>query len=51
LFVGGNIVVGKQDWEEVHQKFKDMGFDRVYPPGTSTETAVKDLKEALEVEA
>ena len=51
LFVGGNIVVGKQDWAEVHQKFVDMGFDRVYPPGTSTETAVKDLKEALEVEA
>ncbi len=51
LFVGGNIVVGKQDWNEVHQKFLDMGFDRVYPPGTSTEVAVNDLKEALGVEA
>lgn len=50
LFVGGNIVVGKQDWTEVHKKFMDMGFDRVYPPGTSTETAVNDLKEALGVE-
>ena len=50
LFVGGNIVVGKQDWDEVHQKFLDMGFDRVYPPGTSTEVAVRDLKEALGVE-
>jgi methylaspartate mutase sigma subunit len=50
LFVGGNIVVGKQDWDEVHQKFLDMGFDRVYPPGTSTEVAVHDLKEALGVE-
>ena len=50
LFVGGNIVVGKQDWEQVHKTFLDMGFDRVYPPGTSTETAVKDLKEVLEVE-
>lgn len=51
LFVGGNIVVGKQDWNEVHQKFIDMGFDGVYPPGTSTEVAVNDLKAALEVEA
>ncbi len=51
LFVGGNIVVGKQNWAEVEQKFKDMGFDGVYPPGTSTEVAVHDLKEALEVEA
>lgn len=50
LFVGGNIVVGKQDWNEVKQKFMDMGFDSVYPPGTSTETAVKDLKAALQVE-
>ena len=47
LYVGGNIVVGKQDWEEVHKKFKDMGFDRVYPPGTSVETEIKDLKEDL----
>jgi methylaspartate mutase sigma subunit len=47
LYVGGNIVVGKQNWEEVHGRFKAMGFDRVYPPGTSTDTAIKDLREDL----
>ncbi len=47
LYVGGNIVVGKQEWEDVHKRFKDMGFDRVYPPGTSVETSVRDLKEDL----
>lgn len=47
LYVGGNIVVGKQDWNEVQQRFLDMGFDRVYPPGTSTDTAIHDLKEDL----
>lgn len=47
LYVGGNIVVGKQDWNDVEGRFKDMGFDRVYPPGTSVETAVHDLKEDL----
>ncbi|MCM0649433.1 methylaspartate mutase subunit S [Clostridium swellfunianum] len=47
LYVGGNIVVGKQNWEDVYQRFVAMGFDRVYPPGTSTETAVKDLREDL----
>lgn len=47
LYVGGNIVVGKQKWEDVYQRFKDMGFDRVYPPGTSTETAIRDLREDL----
>lgn len=43
LYVGGNIVVGKQNWSEVQGKFMDMGFNRVYPPGTSTETAIADL--------
>lgn len=47
LYVGGNIVVGKQDWNEVKAKFEDMGFDRVYPPGTSVETSLKDLQEDL----
>lgn len=47
LYVGGNIVVGKQNWEEVYDRFKAMGFDRVYPPGTSTVTAIKDLREDL----
>ena len=47
LYVGGNIVVGKQKWEDVHKRFKDMGFDRVYPPGTSVDTSIHDLKEDL----
>lgn len=49
LYVGGNIVVGKQNWEEVYGRFKDMGFDRVYPPGTSVETSVSDLKKDLHI--
>lgn len=44
LYVGGNLVVGKQDFKEVEKKFKDMGFDRVYAPGTLPETAIYDLK-------
>lgn len=47
LYVGGNIVVGKQEWEDVYNRFRDMGFDRVYRPGTSVETAINDLKEDL----
>lgn len=47
LFVGGNIVVGKQNWEEVYNKFRAMGFDRVYPPGTTLETTIHDLREEL----
>jgi len=47
LYVGGNIVVGKQDWKEVEERFLAMGFNRVYPPGTSTEIAINALKEDL----
>ena len=47
LLVGGNIVVGKQNWEEVYNRFKAMGFDRVYPPGTTLETTIHDLRESL----
>ena len=47
LLVGGNIVVGKQNWDEVYNKFRSMGFDRVYPPGTTLETTIHDLREDL----
>lgn len=47
LLVGGNLVVGKQDFSEVEQRFLAMGFNRAYPPGTTVETAIADLKEIL----
>lgn len=30
LYVGGNLVVGKQSFEETTDKFRKMGFDRVF---------------------
>lgn len=47
LYVGGNIVVGKQPFEDVEKRFKAMGFDRVFGPGTSVETAIDALKKDL----
>jgi len=47
LYVGGNIVVGKQDFKDVEKRFKKMGFDRVYPPGVKIEEALKNLKEDI----
>jgi methylaspartate mutase sigma subunit len=40
--------VGKQDWEAVEQRFKQMAFDRVYPPGVSPKVVVEELKRDLE---
>jgi methylaspartate mutase sigma subunit len=47
LYVGGNIVVGKQDFADVEKRFKDMGFDRVFGPGTAPEAAIQALREDL----
>jgi methylaspartate mutase sigma subunit len=43
LYVGGNLVVGKTPWEEVEQRFLEMGFDRAFPPGTRTPDVVNHL--------
>jgi methylaspartate mutase sigma subunit len=47
LYVGGNIVVGKQPFEDVEKRFKAMGFDRVFGPGTTPEAGITMLKEDL----
>lgn len=49
LYVGGNIVVGKQDFSHVEKRFHAMGFDRVFPPGTSPEEALEWLDKDLGV--
>lgn len=43
LYIGGNLSIGKQDWQEVEKRFLGMGFDRVYPPGSDVYKAVEDL--------
>jgi len=47
LYVGGNLVVGKQAWPEVEKRFLEMGFDRAAPPGTRIETVLGWLAEDL----
>ena len=47
LYVGGNLVVGKQDWEPVQEKFLGMGFDRAFPPGTLPDEAIALLYQDL----
>ncbi len=49
LYVGGNIVVGKQDFSDVEKRFRAMGFDRVFPPGTTPEEAIACLDKDLGV--
>lgn len=48
LYVGGNLVVGKTDFDQVSKKFHEMGYDRVYEPGTLPEQVTDDLKTDLQ---
>lgn len=45
LLVGGNIVIGKQVFEDVEARFKEMGFNMVFPPNTAPETTIAALNE------
>jgi methylaspartate mutase sigma subunit len=47
MYVGGNLVIGKQDFKSVKERFLAMGFDRIYPPGTMPETPIADLRKDL----
>lgn len=43
IYIGGNLVVGKQEWREVEGRFLAMGFDRAFPPGTRTDAVTDAL--------
>ncbi|PMQ02505.1 MAG: methylaspartate mutase subunit S [Dictyoglomus sp. NZ13-RE01] len=47
LYIGGNLGVGQKDWKEVEEKFKQLGFHRVYPPKTLPDEVIEDLKKDL----
>ena len=49
LYLGGNIATAysPETWPQAEAKFKAMGFDRVYPPGTLPATAILDLEHDL----
>ena len=49
LYVGGNLVVGKQDFAQVEKVFLDMGFNRVYPPGSDPQIAIEHLRQDLAI--
>jgi methylaspartate mutase sigma subunit len=47
LYIGGNLVVGKSEWLEVEKKFKQMGFDRVFPQTSMPSQIIADLIQDL----
>jgi methylaspartate mutase sigma subunit len=47
LYVGGVLVTDPEEWPKTEGVFKTLGFDRVYPPGTTPEQALADLTHDL----
>jgi methylaspartate mutase sigma subunit len=44
VYLGGYLLVGEMAWDAVEKKFRAMGIDRVYPPGTSPNRVITDLE-------
>ena len=40
LYLGGYLMVGRHDWSEAEHRFKELGFDRVYPPDVDLDSAL-----------
>ena len=49
LYIGGNIGSNNEEWEKTEKRFKEMGFDRIYKPGTPIEETIIDLKKDFQL--
>jgi len=47
LYIGGIVGMGRHDFKEDEDKFKKLGFDRVYPPESDLDAAIEDLRNDL----
>ncbi len=48
-YIGGNLAVGQDDFEETRETFEDLGFDRVFDAETSPEEAIAALRRDLRI--
>jgi methylaspartate mutase S subunit len=47
LYIGGILGVSRHDFQGDEIKFKNLGFDRVYPPEADLKKAIEDLRNDL----
>jgi len=47
LYIGGILGIGRHDFKEDEEKFKKLGFNRVYPPEADLTAAIADLRSDL----
>ena len=44
LYIGGILGVSRHNFQDDEKRFKEMGFDRVYPPESDIQLAIQDLR-------
>ncbi len=47
LYIGGNLTVGTSDFHDVEEKFKTLGFDRVFSADSELDYALECLENDL----
>jgi methylaspartate mutase sigma subunit len=47
LYLGGQLVIGREPWEKTETNFKGIGFNRVYPSNTLPRQVIADLQADL----
>lgn len=47
LYIGGILGVGRHDFADDERRFRELGFDRVYPPEADLQSAIRDLRDDL----
>lgn len=48
MYSVGSLAIERERWEDIEKRFKEIGFDRVYPPDTLPATAIEDLNRDLQ---
>ncbi len=48
-YIGGNLAVGQNDFEETRRTFQELGFDRVFDAETTPEDAIAALERDLRI--
>jgi methylaspartate mutase sigma subunit len=50
-YVGGNLAVGQDEFEQTRERFREMGFDRVFDAETDPQEAIAALRQDLQLTA
>ncbi|MXV62291.1 methylaspartate mutase subunit S [Natronorubrum sp. JWXQ-INN-674] len=48
-YIGGNLAVGQDEFDQTRRTFRELGFDRVFDSETDPEDAIEALRQDLQI--